>query len=143
MNLTLSYLDKLRLPLLHKLYKENYPSGKPKGKEEIVILEEKKRIIGSIRIKTYDDCHFLTGMMIIQEKRQQHLGSYFLSEIASFLSLRESYCLCEPYLTNFYQQNGFICISHESLPHIITSKYDRYTKDGKKLDVLVYKKSNN
>ena len=58
MNLTVSHLNKMRLPLLHKIYKENYPSGKPKGKEEILILEDDKKIIGSVRIKTYQDCNF-------------------------------------------------------------------------------------
>ena len=97
MNLTVSYLDKIRLPLLHKLYKENYPSGKPKGKEDIVILEADNKMVGAIRIKVYEDCQFLTGMVIIKEMRQQNLGSYLLKQLPSFLPFNTAYCLCEPY----------------------------------------------
>ncbi|WP_122033846.1 GNAT family N-acetyltransferase [Aliivibrio sp. EL58] len=138
MNLTVSYLEKLRLPLLHKLYKDNYPSGKPKGKEDIVILEEDKKIIGSIRIKTYDDCHFLTGMMIINEKRQQNYGSILLKNLPQFLTLDAAYCLCEPSLTPFYIKNKFNYANSSEVPHIVKNKYERYTKDGKLLDILVY-----
>ncbi|GLR77241.1 GNAT family N-acetyltransferase [Aliivibrio sifiae] len=139
MNLTVSYLEKIRLPFLHKLYKDNYPSGKPKGNEEIVVLETNKKIIGSIRIKAYEDCHFLTGMMITKEMRQQNLGSYLLQQLAPFLPLNTSYCLCEPSLTNFYIQNSFKRAEYNSVPNSIKVKYDRYTKDGKTLDILVYK----
>lgn len=138
MNLTVTYLEKLRLPLLHKLYKDNYPSGKPKGKEEIVILEEDKKIIGSIRIKTYEDCHFLTGMMIVNEKRQQNYGSKLLKNLSQFLPLKVAYCLCEPTLTPFYIKNKFNYVDNSEIPHIVRSKYERYTKDGKLLDILVY-----
>lgn len=138
MNLTASYLEKLRLPLLHKLYKDNYPSGKPKGKEDIVILEEDKKIIGSIRIKTYDDCHFLTGMMIINEKRQQNYGSILLKNLPQFLTLDVAYCLCEPSLTPFYIKNKFNYANSSEVPYIVKNKYERYTKDGKLLDILVY-----
>lgn len=138
MNLTVSYLEKLRRPLLHKLYKDNYPSGKPKGKEDIVILEEDKKIIGSIRIKTYDDCHFLTGMMIINEKRQQNYGSILLKNLPQFLTLDAAYCLCEPSLTPFYIKNKFNYANSSEVPHIVKNKYERYTKDGKLLDILVY-----
>ncbi len=138
MNLTVSYLEKLRLPLLHKLYKNNYPSGKPKGKEDIIILEEDKKIIGSIRIKTYDDCHFLTGMMIINEKRQQNYGSILLKNLPQFLTLDAAYCLCEPSLTPFYIKNKFNYANSSEVPHIVKNKYERYTKDGKLLDILVY-----
>lgn len=141
MNLTVSYLEKIRLPLLHKLYKDNYPSGKPKGNEKIVVLETHNKIIGSIRIKTYKDCHFLTGMMITKEMRQQDLGSYLLQNLTPFLPLSLSYCLCEPTLTSFYLQNSFKYAEYNSVPNSIKIKYDRYTKDGKILDILVYKNS--
>ena len=140
MNLTVSYLEKLRLPLLHKLYKDNYPSGKPKGKEDIIILEEDKKIIGSIRIKTYDDCHFLTGMMIINEKRQQNYGSALLTNLSEFLTLDTAYCLCEPSLTPFYIKNKFNYANSSEVPYIVKNKYERYTKDGKLLDILVYQR---
>ncbi|MGR6832586.1 GNAT family N-acetyltransferase [Aliivibrio wodanis] len=140
MNLTVSYLEKLRLPLLHKLYKDNYPSGKPKGKEDIIILEEEKKIIGSIRIKTYDDCHFLTGMMIINERRLQNYGSALLTNLSEFLTLDTAYCLCEPSLTPFYIKNKFSYADSSEVPYIIKNKYERYTKDGKLLDILVYQR---
>ncbi|KAB2823098.1 MULTISPECIES: GNAT family N-acetyltransferase [Aliivibrio] len=142
MNLTVSHLDKLRLPLLHKLYKANYPSGKPKGKEDIIALENNKIIIGAVRIKTYEDCHFLTGMMIIEEMRGKQLGNYLINETKKLLSLNHCYCLCDPQLTAFYLKNNFT-LAKESIPHVITSKYERYTHGGKKLDILVYKKHNN
>jgi N-acetylglutamate synthase-like GNAT family acetyltransferase len=141
MNLTVSYLDKIRLPLLHKLYKENYPSGKPKGKEDIVILEADNKMVGAIRIKVYEDCQFLTGMMIIKEMRQQNLGSYLLKQLPSFLPFNTAYCLCEPTLCGFYLKNNFKHIEDSTIPNAIKIKHERYTKDGKKLNLLTYKKS--
>lgn len=143
MNLTVSYLDKLRLPLLHKLYKSNYPTGKPKGKEEIIVIEGDGKILGAMRIKTYEECHFLTGVMIIEEMRGQHLGTYLMEKLTDFLALNECYCFCEPNLDDFYIKNNFKLIPHENVPNVIKSKYDRYSFTGKNLNIFVYKKHDN
>ncbi|MGN2615367.1 GNAT family N-acetyltransferase [Aliivibrio fischeri] len=143
MNLTVSHLDKLRLPLLHKIYKENYPSGKPKGKEEIIVIEGDKKILGAMRIKTYEECHFLTGMMIIKERRGESLGSQLLFKLNEFLLLEHCYCFCEPQLSEFYLKNDFIHIDKKNIPHVLKSKHDRYTNTGKELDILLYKKTHN
>ena len=141
MNLTVSHLNKMRLPLLHKIYKENYPSGKPKGKEEILILEDDKKIIGSVRIKTYQDCNFLTGMMIIENRRRKKLGNYFLKEIMTRIdNIQNCYCFCEPSLLSFYTQNHFIIAESKFIPNVIRSKFERYSNSGKKLHILRYKK---
>ncbi len=142
MNLSVSYIDKLRLPLLHKLYKINYPAGKPKGKEDVIILENNNNILGSMRIKNYDDCHFLTGMMIIEEMRGKQLGTYLLNELSNFISLDCCYCLCEPSLSAFYLKNGFNYVI-DNIPFVILSKHERYSRSGKKLDILIYKKTDN
>lgn len=143
MNLTVSHLDKLRLPLLHKLYKSNYPSGKPKGKEDIITLENDSIIIGAMRVKNYEDCHFLTGMMIIEDMRGKKLASYLLQHIDDFITSKKCYCLCEPKLSSFYIQNGFTHTNIDTSPHVIQTKHERYTSSGKNLDLLIYKKSHN
>lgn len=140
MNLTVSLIDKLRLPLLHKLYKANYPAGKPKGKEDIIILEEKKSMIGAMRIKHYENCDFLTGMMIIETKRGNQLGNFLLQALPSYMKTKDCYCFCESPLLPFYLKNGFFPKKVDSLPSVIKEKHNRYSNQGKKLEVLLYKK---
>lgn len=140
MNLSVSLIDKLRLPLLHKLYKANYPVGKPKGKEDIIILEENSRIIGSMRVKHYESCDFLTGMMLIETKRGKKLGNYLLQFLPNYMNTQYCYCFCDPSLSGFYLKNHFSLEECSSLPHVIQQKHKRYTNQGKKLEVLLYKK---
>lgn len=131
-------LEPLRFPLVNKLYKDHYPSGKAKRDETIWVGEQEKQIIAAVRFKTIESEQLLMGMVVHQDFRGKKIASQFLAALDKQLQQLPCYCFALQDLEIFYQQGGFNSISSNELPHALKQRFERYSQHGKKLIPMLY-----
>ncbi|MCG3866290.1 MULTISPECIES: GNAT family N-acetyltransferase [unclassified Photobacterium] len=131
-------LDPIRLPLVNKIYKSFYPSGKAKRDEIIWVAESNHSIIASVRFKTIDNMQLLTGMLVAPEYRLQGIAYKLIEACRSQINRQTCYCFAFQELEVFYQKSGFQTIDSETLPNNIKQRFQRYANSGKNLIPMVY-----
>lgn len=131
-------LDPIRLPLVNKIYKSFYPSGKAKRDETIWVAESNKSIIASVRFKTIDDIQLLTGMLVIPEYRLQGIAYKLIEACRNQINQQACYCFAFQELEVFYQKSGFHTINSENLPNNIKQRFQRYANSGKNLIPMLF-----
>lgn len=131
-------LDPIKLPLITKLYKAHYPSGKAKKNETTIVGYLDNQIVSVVRFRFIDPYRLLTGMLVIPEQR----GYGFANELMQYCQQNElkekDYCFAYPHLEQFYKANGFHTIEPTKLPPPLELLYSRYTNCGKALIPMQY-----
>ncbi|MDP5255833.1 MULTISPECIES: GNAT family N-acetyltransferase [unclassified Vibrio] len=136
-------LDAIRLPLVKKLYKQHYPSAKPKSDETIYTLEHQKQIIATLRLRTIGQYRLMTGMLVLPTYRQQGVGGALLTYCKENVFQAGDYCFALNHLGDYYQRYGFKIGAVESLPNDLRTLLLRYTGTGKDLIPMSFEKNSN
>ncbi|TOM54970.1 GNAT family N-acetyltransferase, partial [Vibrio parahaemolyticus] len=77
-SLIIEVLNPIKLPLIKKLYKAHYPSGRAKKDELIITASRGGVIVALLRLKTVEQYRLLTGMLVIPEVRGTNVGRTLL-----------------------------------------------------------------
>ena len=67
-------LDPMKLPLVSRLYKSFYPSGKAKKDELTLVGYMENQMAAVVRFRTIEQYRLLTGMLVVPDFRGQGLG---------------------------------------------------------------------
>lgn len=126
-------LDPIKLPLVKKLYKAYYPSGRAKADEIIWVAMAEHKIAALLRLKTIEEDQLLTGMLVIPDMRQQGVGHALLSHCQEHVFDHQVYCLAYAHLEHYYAQHGFATIDAAQLPNGLKMRFERYSASGKDL----------
>ncbi len=126
-------LDAIRLPLLKKLYKQYYPSAKPKSDETIYTVEYQNQIIATLRLRPIGQYRLMTGMLVLPTYRQLGIGGALLTYCKENVFTGNDYCFALSHLGDYYQQYGFNIVAAEALPNDVRTLLLRYTGTGKDL----------
>lgn len=89
------------------------------------ILEEDKAIIGCARLIPIDsDIYWLRGVFIIEERRQQGLGTYLINQVHQHID-RQQTVFAFPYqhLEHFYKRLGYEFCDQKELPDELQQRY--------------------
>ncbi|CAH0541743.1 GNAT family N-acetyltransferase [Vibrio marisflavi] len=136
--LRIELLEPIKLPLITKLYKAHYPSGKAKKNEKIIVGYLDNQIVAVVRLRSIAPYRLLTGMLVIPEQR----GFGFASELLQFCQQYElkekDYCFAYPHLEQFYLSQGFKKVNSRQLPTLLEQLFSRYTNCGKALIAMQY-----
>ncbi|MDG3084592.1 GNAT family N-acetyltransferase [Vibrio hannami] len=134
-------LDPIKLPIVQKLYKQHYPSGKAKSNELIYVSYAEKSMCGVVRIRPIDSYRLLTGMMVVPEFRHRGVGLTILDYCSQHVLSEGDYCFAYSHLEDFYTQKSFVTIELDKLPNPLRSLYERYSRSGKQLIPMKFTKS--
>ncbi|OLQ89960.1 GNAT family N-acetyltransferase [Vibrio ponticus] len=136
--LRIETLDPIKLPLVARLYKAHYPSGKAKSNELTIAGYLEHQLACVVRFRPIEQYHLLTGMLVVPELRELGLGHQLLNHCQTEVCNTNTYCFAYPHLENFYQQHGFATISADTLPNSLNQLFTRYTGSGKALIPMHY-----
>lgn len=131
-------LDPLKLPLVQKMYKAHYPSGKAKSSELIYVCYETNKLAGVVRIRAIDSWRLLTGMLVDPAFRGSGIGHALMDHCQANALTHNDYCFAYKHLEHFYSQHGFLTIDSEELPAQLRSLFERYSRSGKSLVPMKY-----
>ncbi|CAM3170449.1 GNAT family N-acetyltransferase [Vibrio mytili] len=132
-SLTIEVLNPVKLPLIKKLYKEHYPSGRAKSDELIVTANRYGNIVALLRLKNVDTTRLLTGMLVIPELRGTGVGHTLLKHCENNVFTVDDYCFAFRHLESYYSDHGFKTINSSELPHCLKQAFQRYVQSGKDL----------
>lgn len=136
--LRIELLEPIKLPLVTKLYKAHYPSGKAKKNETTIVGYLDTQIVAVVRLRTIDPYRLLTGMLVTPDQR----GLGFANELMQFCQRHElkekDYCFAYPHLEQFYLSQGFKKLHSKQLPAPLEQLFNRYTDCGKALIPMQY-----
>ena len=136
--LRIETLDPVKLPLVSRLYKAHYPSGKAKSNELTIVGYIDNQLCCVVRFRPIEQYQLLTGMLVIPEQRGLGLGHQLLVHCQSSVCNSNTYCFAYPHLEAFYQQHGFVTVVPEQLPNSLNQLFTRYTGSGKCLIPMHY-----
>lgn len=136
--LRIETLDPIKLPLVSRLYKAYYPSGKAKKNEQTIVAYLEQQLVGVVRFRPIEQYQLLTGMLVIPEQRGKSLGHDLLLHCQQSICNNNTYCFAYPHLESFYQQHGFSTIEPSVLPASLKQLFERYTGSGKALIPMHY-----
>ncbi|EGU32135.1 hypothetical protein VIBRN418_13211 [Vibrio sp. N418] len=136
--LRIETLDPIKLPLVSRLYKAHYPSGKAKKNEQTIVAYHQQQLIGVVRFKPIEQYQLLTGMLVIPEQRGKSIGHALLLHCQQSICNGNTYCFAYPHLEDFYQQHGFATIEQSTLPACLKQLFERYIGSGKALIPMHY-----
>jgi GNAT superfamily N-acetyltransferase len=110
------------LPLANKFYKSQRSSMRV-GRSELVWVAQPADIIAACCLKRQDQGHWLTALLVAEQRRQQGIASALLA------ALRRDTCgpiwlFCHPDLVGFYQRQGFQTASR--LPAALAQRLQRF-----------------
>jgi N-acetylglutamate synthase-like GNAT family acetyltransferase len=128
-------LPKQQFPLVNRFYKQVYKQSVANKAEQVFVLKA-PQIVCAARIKTVQDCLFLTGVACERCYRGQGLASLLISRLLR-LQTRPVYCFPYPHLRQLYQLLGFTELEPSSLPELLGVQYQQYNKH-KTLLCMVY-----
>ncbi len=137
-SLTITPLDPIKLPLVKRMYKAHYPSGKAKSDELIIVGQEENIMCCCVRFKTIEDYRLLTGMLVIPSHRSLGIGRQLLDYCQEKILQSTDYCFAYSHLEGMYQGHGFRTVEQEELPNTLRNLYERYTRHGKGLIPMRY-----
>ncbi|AGQ89611.1 N-acetyltransferase [Vibrio parahaemolyticus] len=132
-SLIIEVLNPIKLPLIKKLYKAHYPSGRAKKDELIITASREGVIVALLRLKTVEQYRLLTGMLVIPEVRGTSVGRTLLEHCENKVFEDGDYCFAFSYLEKYYAQHGFETIDSHELPNSLKMAFQRYVDSGKDL----------
>ncbi|WP_253825798.1 GNAT family N-acetyltransferase [Vibrio sp. RE86] len=121
-------LDPMKLPLVSRLYKSFYPSGKAKKDELTFVGYQENQLAAVVRFRTIEQCRLLTGMLVVPDFRGNGLGHELMAYCLEYVLTEGDYCFAYQHLESFYSQHGFTTIEHQDLPNALKSLFERYTR---------------
>lgn len=132
-SLIIEVLNPIKLPLIKRLYKAHYPSGRAKKDELIITASHKGEIVALLRLKTVDRSRLLTGMLVIPTLRGTGIGKELLTHCKNNVFIDGDYCFAFTHLESYYSKHGFKTIDCSELPHPLKMAFQRYIDSGKDL----------
>ncbi|WP_179885602.1 GNAT family N-acetyltransferase [Vibrio sp. ES.051] len=126
-------LNPIKLPLIKRLYKAHYPSGRAKRDELILTASDESKIVALLRLKTVENSRLLTGMLVLPEFRSTGAGRALLRHCENKVFNDGDYCFAFKYLEAYYSQHGFKTIESSELPNSLKIAFQRYVGSGKDL----------
>ncbi|MDF2156143.1 GNAT family N-acetyltransferase [Vibrio sp. CAU 1672] len=136
--LIIEELDPVKLPLVKKLYKAHYPSGKAKKDEQILIAKQNGQIAALLRLKCVEQYRLLTGMLVVPEARGRGVGDALLDYCENKVFNNHDFCFAFSYLEHYYSKHGFKPIEIQDLPNSLRLAFLRYIDSGKDLIPMQY-----
>ena len=124
-------LDSVKLPLVSRLYKSYYRSGKAKKDELIIVGTVDKQMIAVVRFKSVEENRLLTGMLVVPEFRSQGLAHQLMSYCEQHVLQSGDFCFAYSELESFYQQHGFQIVVLSHLPNSLKNSFERYSRTKK------------
>lgn len=121
-------LDPVKLPLVSRLYKSYYRSGKAKKDELTIVGSVDKQMIAVVRFKSVEENRLLTGMLVVPEFRSQGLAHQLMSYCEQHVLQSGDFCFAYSELESFYQQHGFDTLGSDSLPNTLRGLFERYSQ---------------
>ncbi|GLT17517.1 acyltransferase [Vibrio zhanjiangensis] len=121
-------LDPIKLPLVSRLYKAYYPSGRAKKDELTIVGKCDQQVVAVVRFKAIEDNRLLTGMLVVPEFRHQGLGHQLISYCEKHVLQSGDFCFAYSELESFYQQHGFFTLDSDSLPNTLRGLFERYSQ---------------
>lgn len=131
--LLIEQIDPIKIPLIKKLYKDYYPSAKPKKDELVVTLLEENQLSGVVRFRAIEQYRLLTGMLIIPDKRGKGLSHQLLTYCVQNILTQTDYCFAYSHLAALYKSHGFDIVDIVEMPSSIQGLFLRYVNSGKDL----------
>ncbi len=132
-SLIIEVLNPVKLPLIKRLYKAHYPSGRAKRDELIITASNEGTIVALLRMKTVENYRLLTGMLVIPEARGTGVGNVLLAHCEQNVFSDGDYCFAFMHLKSYYSQHGFRAIDSSKLPNSLKLAFQRYLDSGKDL----------
>ncbi|MDA9556713.1 GNAT family N-acetyltransferase [Vibrio sp.] len=136
--LQIAILEPIKVPLVSRLYKQYYPSGKAKKDELIITGELDKQLVAVVRFRRIADYRLLTGMLVVPTHQGQGLGHQLMQHCQSHILENKDFCFAYTHLEGFYSQHGFVKLDAEQLPAELKTLFIRYTDSGKKLTAMQF-----
>ena len=100
-------LDPVKLPLVSRLYKSYYRSGKAKKDELTIVGSVDKQMVAVVRFKSVEENRLLTGMLVVPEFRSQGLAHQLMSYCEQHVLQRGDFCLPIQSWKAFISSMGF------------------------------------
>ncbi|WP_084715804.1 GNAT family N-acetyltransferase [Vibrio galatheae] len=120
-------LDPIKLPLVSRLYKAYYPSGKAKKDELTITGSIENQLVAVVRFRTIEQYRLLTGMLVTPDHRGAGLGHQLMAHCTEQVLSEQDFCFAYAHLEAFYTQHGFKTIEVELLPNSLKGLFDRYS----------------
>ncbi|KFI09650.1 GNAT family N-acetyltransferase [Vibrio coralliilyticus] len=120
-------LDPIKLPLVSRLYKVHYPSGKAKKDELTIVGSIEQQIVSLVRFRNIEQFRLLTGMLVIPEHRGSGLGHQLMGYCAQYVLSEHDFCFAYANLETFYAQHNFKTIDASQLPSSLRGRFERYS----------------
>ncbi|WP_425608982.1 GNAT family N-acetyltransferase [Vibrio brasiliensis] len=131
MKLKVVNLDSILIPVVSRLYKSYYPSGKAKKCELIWVGYIENQIASVVRLRHIERYRLLTGMLVVPEYRGKGLGHQLMAYCTEKVLSDRDYCFAYQYLEAFYSQHGFQPVAPEQLPNSLKNLFERYSQTKK------------
>lgn len=138
-HLTFEILDPIKLPLVSRLYKAHYPSGKAKKDELTVVAYKESKMVAVVRFRSVEQFRLLTGMLVIPEYRAQGVGHELLNYCQQQILKQDDFCFAYEHLEEFYGTHGFETVEMTQLSNSLKMLFERYISSGKKLIAMKYR----
>ncbi|MEX0333154.1 GNAT family N-acetyltransferase [Vibrio tubiashii] len=120
-------LDPIKLPLVSRLYKAHYPSGKAKKDELTIVGSIDQQIVSLVRFRNIEQYRLLTGMLVLPEHRGSGLGHQLMGYCALRVLSEHDFCFAYAHLETFYAQHNFKAIDASQLPNSLKGLFERYS----------------
>ena len=135
-------INRLRFPLVKRFYQAYYPAGKANKADPIWVLEDDKQIRVCLRLKQFQQCQLLTGMVTHPDFRNLGLGQVLLNALqhdkSQPLLTKPCYCFAFDHLESFYQKANFSRIAEQCLPEELKQRFRAYSQSGKCLVPMIF-----
>ena len=135
---TIEVLEPIKLPLVTRLYKQYYPSGRAKKDELTIVGYLDQQLAAVVRFRHIERYRLLTGMLVVPEKRARGLGHQMMVYCEDNVLTEQDYCFAYQHLEPFYAQHGFSPLEEVELPNELRQLFIRYSNSGKKLVAMHY-----
>jgi len=130
-SLHIEVLDPIKLPLVARLYKAYYPSGKAKKDELIIAGYSDNQLTSVVRFRSVEQYRLLTGMLVVPEHREKGLGHQLMTYCEEQVLINQDFCFAYQHLESFYGQHGFQLVEPQQLPNSLKNLFERYSQTKK------------
>lgn len=130
-SLHIEVLDPIKLPLVARLYKAYYPSGKAKKDELIIAGYFDNQLTSVVRFRSVEQYRLLTGMLVVPEHREKGLGHHLMTYCEEQVLTNQDFCFAYQHLESFYGQHGFQLVEPQQLPNSLKNLFERYSQTKK------------
>ncbi|AIU68097.1 GNAT family N-acetyltransferase [Vibrio coralliilyticus] len=127
MILKIDILDPVYTPIISRIYKAYYPSGKAKKDELTIAGSIDQQIVALVRFRNIEKYRLLTGMLVIPEHRRAGLGHQLMDYCVEYVLSEQDFCFAYAHLETFYAQHNFETIDASQLPNSLKGLFERYS----------------